>query len=157
MNVCTAFDNIIFWAWFFWESPNSKDLISLRKLRWCKKLKRTVLCLIYKRQFKRKWEASSLVNPQTHLESVIILDRNRSYLSELQLRGNLAYTILGSLYPTKKWLTFLVELLYLYNCIIHNYVEPNIFFITSGLNSQGIHKSWPSQFCLHESGNKLCT
>jgi hypothetical protein len=35
----------------------------------------------------------SLVNPQTHLESVIILDRNRSYLSELQLRRNLAYTI----------------------------------------------------------------
>jgi hypothetical protein len=103
MNVCTAFDNIIFWAWFFWESPNSKDLISLRKLRWCKKLKRTVLCLIYKRQFKRKWEASSLVNPQTHLESVIILDRNRSYLSELQLRRNLAYKILCRLSPTKKW------------------------------------------------------
>jgi len=36
MNVCTAFDNIIFWAWFFLESPNSKVLISLWKLWWCK-------------------------------------------------------------------------------------------------------------------------
>jgi len=103
MNVCTAFDNKIFWAWSFWESPNNKVLISLRKLWWCKKLKRTVLFSIYKRQFKRKWEASSLINPQTHLESVIILDRNRSYLSELQLRRNLAYKILGLLSATKKW------------------------------------------------------
>jgi hypothetical protein len=53
--------------------------------------------------FKRKWEASSLVNPQTHLESVVILDRNRSYLSELQLRRYLAYKILCRLSPTKKW------------------------------------------------------
>ena len=68
MNVGTAFDNNIFWAWLFGESPNSKVLTSLRKF------KRTVLCSIYKWQFKRKWEASSLVNPQTHLESVIILD-----------------------------------------------------------------------------------
>jgi hypothetical protein len=40
--------------------------------------------------------------PQTHLESVIILDRNRSYLSELQLRRNLVYNTLGLLSPTKK-------------------------------------------------------
>ena len=57
----------------------------------------------YKRQFKRKWERSSLIYPQTHLESVIILDQNRSYLSELQLRRNLAYKTLGLLSPTKKW------------------------------------------------------
>ena len=62
---------------------------------------KNVLCSIYKRQFKRKWEASSLIYPQTHLESVIILDRNRSYLSELQLRRNLAYKTLGLLSPTK--------------------------------------------------------
>ena len=43
-----------------------------------------------------------VVNPQTHLKSVIILDRNRSYLSELQLRRNLAYKILCRLSPTKK-------------------------------------------------------
>jgi hypothetical protein len=103
MNVGTAFDNKIFWAWRFWESPNSKVLTSLRKLWWCRKFKRTVLCSIYKWQFKRKWETSSLVNPQTHLESVIILDWNRSYLSELQLRCNLAYKTLGRLSPTKKW------------------------------------------------------
>jgi hypothetical protein len=43
MNVCTAFDNKMFWAWSFWESPNTKYvLISLRKLWWCKKLKRTI-------------------------------------------------------------------------------------------------------------------
>ena len=59
-------------------------------------------CSIYMRQFKRKWEASSLVNPQTHLESVVILDRNRSYLNELQLRRNLAYKILCRLSLTKK-------------------------------------------------------
>ena len=76
------------------ESPNNKVPISFRKLWWCKKLKRIVLCSIYKRQFKRKWEASSLIYPQTHLESVIILDRNRSYLTELQLRRNLAYKTL---------------------------------------------------------------
>jgi hypothetical protein len=58
---------------------------------------RIVLCSIYKRQFKRKWERSSLIYPQTHLESIIILDRNRSYLSELQLRRNLAYKTLGVL------------------------------------------------------------
>jgi hypothetical protein len=57
----------------------------------------------YKRQFKRKWEGSSLIYPQTHLESVIILDQNRSYLSELQLRRNLAYKTLGLLSATKKW------------------------------------------------------
>jgi hypothetical protein len=104
MNVCTAFDSKIFWAWSFWESPNNKVPISFRKLWWCKKLKRIVLCSIHKRQFKRKWEASSLIYPQTHLESVIIiLDRNRSYLSELQLWRNLAYKTLGLLSPTKKW------------------------------------------------------
>ena len=104
MNVCPAFDNkVIYLAWSFWESPNNKILISLRKLWWCKKIKRTVLCSIYKRQFKRKWEASSLINPQSHLESVIILDRNRSYLSELQLRRILAHRILGLLSATKKW------------------------------------------------------
>ena len=101
MNVCTAFDYNISWAWFFLESPNSKALRSVRKLWWCKKLKRSVLCWIYKRQFKRKLEASSLVNPQTHLESVIILDRNRSYFSELQLRRNLAYKILCRLKLSK--------------------------------------------------------
>jgi hypothetical protein len=59
---------------------------------------------IYKRLFKRKWQASSLINPQTHLESVIILDRNISYLSQLQLLGNLAYKMLGLLsHATKKW------------------------------------------------------
>jgi hypothetical protein len=52
MNVCTAFVNKIFWAWLFWESPNSKVLTSLWKLWWCKKIKRTVLCSIYKWQFK---------------------------------------------------------------------------------------------------------
>jgi hypothetical protein len=31
----------------------------------------------YKRQFKRKWEGSSVIFPQTHLESVIILDQNK--------------------------------------------------------------------------------
>ena len=103
MNVCTAFDTKIFWAWPFWESPNNKVPISFRKLWWCKKLKRIVLCSIYKRQFKRKWKASSLIYPQTHLESVIILDRNRSCLSEIQLRRNLAYKTLGLLSPTKKW------------------------------------------------------
>ena len=41
-------------------------------------------------------------SPQTHLETVIILDRNRSYLSKLQLRRNLAYKILCRLSPTKK-------------------------------------------------------
>jgi hypothetical protein len=51
----------------------------------------------------RKWEASSLLNPQTHLESVIILDRNRSYFSKVQLRRNFAYKILGLLSATKKW------------------------------------------------------
>ena len=106
MNVCTAFDCKIFWAWSFWESPNNKVPISCRKLWWwCKKLKRIVLCSIYKRQFKKKWEVSSLIYPQTHLQFVIILDRNRSYLSELQLvlRRNLAYKTLGLLSPTKKW------------------------------------------------------
>jgi hypothetical protein len=81
----------------------SLQITKFRQLWWCKKLKRTVLCSIYKRQFKRKWEASSLINPQSHLESVIILDRNRSYLSELQLRRNLSYRILGLLSPTKKY------------------------------------------------------
>ena len=60
---CPAFDKkVIYLAWSFWESPNNKILISLRKLWWCKIFKRTVLCSIYKRQFKRKWEASSLIN-----------------------------------------------------------------------------------------------
>ena len=103
MHVGTAFDNKICWAWLFGESPNSKVLTFLRKLWWCRKFKRTVICSIYKWQFKRKWEVSSLVNPQIHLESVIILDWNRSYISELQLRCNLAYTIEGRLSPTKKW------------------------------------------------------
>jgi hypothetical protein len=66
MNICTAFDNKYFELCDI-ESLNSKVLISLRKLQRCKKLKRTVLCSIYKGQFKRKWEASSLVNPQIHL------------------------------------------------------------------------------------------
>jgi hypothetical protein len=38
LNVCTAFDNKIVWARSFWESPNNKVLISLRKLCWCKKM-----------------------------------------------------------------------------------------------------------------------
>jgi hypothetical protein len=54
MNVGTAFDNKIFWAWLFGESPNSKVLTFLRKLWWCGKFKRTVLCSIYKWQFERK-------------------------------------------------------------------------------------------------------
>ena len=85
MNVCTAFDSKIFWARSFWESPSKKVLISLRKLWWCKKLNGTVLCSMCKRQFKRKWETSSLINLQSHLEFVIILDRNRSYLSDVIL------------------------------------------------------------------------
>jgi hypothetical protein len=72
----------------FWESPNNNVLISLRILWWCKKWKWTVLCSIYKWQFKRKWEVSSLIYPQTHLESFIILHRNRSYFNELQLLRN---------------------------------------------------------------------
>jgi hypothetical protein len=103
INVCTAFDNNIFWDRSFWESPNNNVLISLRNLWWCKKWKRTVLCSIYKWPFKRKWEASSLIYPQTHLESFIILHRNRSYFSELQLLRNLEYKILDMLSPTKKW------------------------------------------------------
>ena len=126
MNVCTAFDNSIFWAWFIWESPNSKVLIYLKKLWWLKKLKITVLCSIYKRQFKRKWEAFSLVNPQTHLESVIILDRNRSYLSELQLRRNVAYTIVCRLSPTKKWAGILASTTLLLMLILNEYIY---FFI----------------------------
>jgi hypothetical protein len=59
-----------------------------------------VLYSMYKRKFKRKWEASSLINPQTLLESVIILDRNRLYLSELQLRRNLGRE---SLYQDMGW------------------------------------------------------
>jgi hypothetical protein len=49
-----------------------------------------------------RFTEGTYLNPQTHLESVIILDRNRSYLSELQLRRNLAYKILCRLSPTKK-------------------------------------------------------
>jgi hypothetical protein len=60
MNVCTAFDNKIFRARSFWESVNNKVLISLRKLWWCKKLMRTVLCSLYKQHFNTKWEASPL-------------------------------------------------------------------------------------------------
>ena len=112
MNVCTAFDNNIFWARFFWESPNNNVLISLRKLWWCKKWKRTVLCSIYKWQFKRKWEVSSLIYPQTNIKSFIILHRKRSYFSELQLLRNLEYKILDILSPTKKWPGILGSSLY---------------------------------------------
>ena len=117
LNVCTAFDNKIFWARSFWESPNNKVLISLRKLCWCKKWKRTVLCSIYKWHFKRKWEASSMIYSQTHFESFIILHRNISYFSELQVLRNLEYKILDILSPTKKWpgifrsTTFLLRLI----------------------------------------------
>ena len=99
------------------ESPNNNVLISLRKLWWCKKWKRTVLCSIYMWQFNRKWEASPLIYPQTHLESFIILHRNRSYFSVLQLLRNLEYKILDILSPTKKWpgsygsTTFLLRLI----------------------------------------------
>jgi hypothetical protein len=68
-----------------------------------KDLAQNVLCSIYKWQFKRKWEVSSLIYPQTNLESFIILHRKRSYFSELQLLRNLEYKILDILSPTKKW------------------------------------------------------
>jgi len=95
MNVCTAFESNIFWAWSFWESPNNNVLISLRKL-WCfKKLKRTVLCSIYKRQLKKV--VSVHPDKSTNTSRIrIILDRNRSYFRELQLRRNLAYKNIGS-------------------------------------------------------------
>ena len=54
MNAGTGFDNKICWAWLFGESLNSKVLTFLRKLWWCRKFKRNVLCSIYKWQFKRK-------------------------------------------------------------------------------------------------------
>jgi hypothetical protein len=65
--ITTAFGNNIFRVWSFWKSPNNTVLISLRKLWWCNKLSRTVLCSLYKRHFNRKWKESSLINPQTHL------------------------------------------------------------------------------------------
>jgi hypothetical protein len=67
-----------------------------------KKLKRTVLCSMYYQHFKRKWEASSLTNPQTHLESVIIFDRNRSYYSKLQSGADLDISIRGGPFLKKK-------------------------------------------------------
>ena len=146
MNVCTAFDNSIFWAWFIWESPNSKVLIYLQILWWLKKLKITVLCSIYKRQFKRKWKAFSLVNPQTHLESVIILDRNRSYLSELQLRRNVAYTIVCRLSPTKKWPWILASTTLLLRLILN---ESNVLVFLVSLSrlfqrfmTDGMNEDW---------------
>jgi hypothetical protein len=126
---------------FFWESPNSKVLISLPKLWWCNKLKRTVLCSIYKGQFKRKWEASSLVYPQTHLESVIILDRNRSYLSELQLRRNLAYKILCRLSPTKKWSCILASTTLLLRLILN---ESNVLVFLVSFSRLREFKQWQS-------------
>ena len=84
------------------------------------KLKRTAICSIYQRQFKRKWEASSLIYPQTHLESVIdvfILDRDRSNIWEIQLRHNLAYEILDLLFLAKKCPAILASTTYLLSLI----------------------------------------
>jgi hypothetical protein len=137
MNVCTAFDNKI-----FWKSPNNNVLISLRKFWWCKKLKRTVLCPIYKWQFKRKWEASSLIYPQTHLESFILLHRNRSYFSELQLLRNLEYKILDILSPTKKWpgifgsTTFLLRLILNISYVLVSLSRLFQRFMTDGMNEE---------------------
>jgi hypothetical protein len=99
---------------------------------------------IYKRQFKRKWEASSLVNPQAQLESVIILNRNRSYLSELQLRRNLAYKILCRLSPTKKWpwiltsTTLLLRLILNESDVLVSLSRPFQRFMTDGMNEDCI-------------------
>jgi hypothetical protein len=57
---------------------------------------------MYYQHFKRKWEASSLTNPQTHLESVIIFDRNRSYYSELQSVADLDISIRGARFFKEK-------------------------------------------------------
>jgi hypothetical protein len=154
INVCTAFDNNIFWAWFFLESPNSKVLISLWKLWWYKKLKRTVLCSIYKRQFKRKWETSSVVNPQTHLESVIILDRNWSYLSELQLRHNLAYKILCCLSPTKKWVGILASTTLLLRLIL-NESDVLVFLVSLSrlfqrFMTDGMNEDWYNELTISD-------
>jgi hypothetical protein len=43
-----------------------------------------------------------LIYPQTHLESVFILDRNISFFSELQSPRNFGYKVLDRLSPTTK-------------------------------------------------------
>jgi hypothetical protein len=102
MNVCTAFDSKYF-------EPALFESFQITKFQYLSencdgaKHQRELSFVRYKRQFKRKWDGSSLIYPQTHLESVITLDQNRSYLSELQLRRNFAYKTLGLLSPTKKW------------------------------------------------------
>jgi hypothetical protein len=111
MNVCTAFDNSIFWAWFIWESPNSKVLIYLQKLWWLKKLKITVLCSTsgswcYQLPCsKQKWlhcpKMSLIVIPIfVHPVCHKSLEQSRQRHQKYQ---NLAYKILGLLSPIKKW------------------------------------------------------
>jgi hypothetical protein len=68
-------------------------------------------------------------SPQTHLETVIILDRNRSYLSKLQLRRNLAYKILCRLSPTKKWPWILASTTLLLRLIL-NELDVLVFLVS---------------------------
>jgi hypothetical protein len=86
---------------FLLESPNGKVLLSLWKSWWCKQMKKNFLLFEIKATVHEKVEG--VLPGKSTNTSQIILDRNRSYLSELQLRRNLAYTILCRLSPTKKW------------------------------------------------------
>ena len=74
VKVGTAFDNKIFWAWLFGESPNSKVLTFSENYGGAENLRELSSVRYISGNSRGKWEASSLVNPQTHLESVIILD-----------------------------------------------------------------------------------
>ena len=130
--------------------------ISLWKLWWCQNLKRTFLCSIYKQKFKRKWEASSLINlhmyKQLHISNlfIIILDRNRSYIRKLQLRHIIAYKILDLLSQkaTKKCPGILASTTFLLRMILNISNVPvslsGLFqrFMTDRMNKDWYNNKW---------------
>ena len=97
LNVCTASDNNIFWSCFFWESLQIVKFYYLSE--YCGGANNSVL---YTTDSSRE-SRSVLPCISTQHESVIILDRNISYLSELHIRRNLASKVLYHLSQTTKW------------------------------------------------------